>query len=546
MDLDRRAHVHAHAYAHQHDRDRLLLDPPPPASKRSSSPATSLPLGIPSKSSFLSSSSCSSSSSTTTAAATSSSADRLQLAFALNSTSDVHQSSHTSSAPVSHPQPAASAPALASTTAPAIQPSAAQRVISPSQAPVTTSFVSAVSTAASGPTAFSSTVASAAPLPPFPTAPSPSQSDRLQNTESVHSGHYQEQQVCTRNPAPSQVQTQDYNRPPQASSREQVHSNINNSQPPLPPPQPSPQIQTPLSGHTRLHSNTSAVEFRRTNNLDITSSKSSNDLGDSSSSGSGHPLDTRPPPPAAHATTTATQHVYPPSCPPPPRRPSPHLIGSPSIAPSASTPMSHLSQSAGTPRQHSQQPPQHNGASPTPHQQHAVSYAPPAPHHYAPAGHAPPPQYGYPTPGGQSMDQYRSSPGGAPQQQHHQQQHQPTALPGLRAFDQQIQGQAQAHPQHYQPHPQQQPYQQVQHHAQHNPYSPQIHMQQGGPIGSTMAPGHVGYFAIQPQQYMHDPMGMRYGIPPGMYDPRMQLSGGRHKKVCTLIHLWSFFFPSFS
>lgn len=30
-----------------------------------------------------------------------------------------------------------------------------------------------------------------------------------------------------------------------------------------------------------------------------------------------------------------------------------------------------------------------------------------------------------------------------------------------------------------------------------------------------------------------------------MYDPRMQLSGGRHKKVCTLIHLWSFFFSFF-
>lgn len=51
-------------------------------------------------------------------------------------------------------------------------------------------------------------------------------------------------------------------------------------------------------------------------------------------------------------------------------------------------------------------------------------------------------------------------------------------------------------------------------------------------MGSTMAPGpHMGYFSIQPQPYMHDPMGMRYGLPPGLYDPRMQLSGGRHKKV---------------
>lgn len=49
-----------------------------------------------------------------------------------------------------------------------------------------------------------------------------------------------------------------------------------------------------------------------------------------------------------------------------------------------------------------------------------------------------------------------------------------------------------------------------------------------------MAP-HVGYFSIQPQPYIHDPMAnMRYGMPPGMYDPRMQLSGGRHKKVCAL------------
>lgn len=46
-----------------------------------------------------------------------------------------------------------------------------------------------------------------------------------------------------------------------------------------------------------------------------------------------------------------------------------------------------------------------------------------------------------------------------------------------------------------------------------------------------MAPGpHMGYFTINQQPYsMHDPMGMRYGLP-GLYDPRMQLSGGRHKK----------------
>ncbi|KAK7698927.1 hypothetical protein SLS64_012138 [Diaporthe eres] len=41
----------------------------------------------------------------------------------------------------------------------------------------------------------------------------------------------------------------------------------------------------------------------------------------------------------------------------------------------------------------------------------------------------------------------------------------------------------------------------------------------------------MGYFTINQQPYgMHDPMGMRYGLPPGLYDPRMQLSGGRHKK----------------
>lgn len=52
-------------------------------------------------------------------------------------------------------------------------------------------------------------------------------------------------------------------------------------------------------------------------------------------------------------------------------------------------------------------------------------------------------------------------------------------------------------------------------------------------MGSTMAPGpHMGYFTINQQPYgMHDPMGMRYGLPPGLYDPRMHLSGGRHKKV---------------
>lgn len=62
-------------------------------------------------------------------------------------------------------------------------------------------------------------------------------------------------------------------------------------------------------------------------------------------------------------------------------------------------------------------------------------------------------------------------------------------------------------------------------------------------MGSTMAPGpHMGYFSIQPQPYIHDPMGMRYGLPPGLYDPRMQLSGGRHKKVRGALAQYSLLF----
>lgn len=232
---------------------------------------------------------------------------------------------------------------------------------------------------------------------------------------------------------------------------------------------------------------------------------------------------------SSHATSTAL-HAYtlPPPPPPLPSRPTTPSSSSPSLS------MSHPSPSAGHPRQPSSGPSHHAALPPHHHhhhqqqqqQQQPVSYPPPAPHHYAPHGSPAPhqqPHYSYPP---QPVDHYRQSPTGPPPHS--------LALPSMRSFDQQQQQQPgqPPHPQHH-PHPQHSPYQ-VQHHpGQHHPYQPQLHMQPNGPMGSTMAPGpHVGYFSIQPQPYgMHDPMAMRYGLPPGLYDPRMQLSGGRHKKV---------------
>ncbi|PSR75991.1 hypothetical protein BD289DRAFT_447185, partial [Coniella lustricola] len=113
-----------------------------------------------------------------------------------------------------------------------------------------------------------------------------------------------------------------------------------------------------------------------------------------------------------------------------------------------------------------------------------------------------------------------------PPQQHHQPHHH---------HQHQQQQQQQQHPSpysHVQHHPQQQPQQPPPQHHHPGHYQPHMHhMPPGAPMGSTMAPApHMSYFSIQPQPYaLHDPM-LRYNLSQGIYDPRMQLSGGRHKK----------------
>ncbi|KAL2166570.1 hypothetical protein VTG60DRAFT_2493 [Thermothelomyces hinnuleus] len=118
-----------------------------------------------------------------------------------------------------------------------------------------------------------------------------------------------------------------------------------------------------------------------------------------------------------------------------------------------------------------------------------VTYASPPP--YPQAGMSPVSQYMYST---QSIpsDPYRPS---------------PTTLPSMRTLD------------HRQPQTQ----------AQHGiPLGP--HM--AAPTMPAPAPAHMGYYGVHPHLYgLPDPSAMRFAIPPGMaHDPRIALSGGRHKK----------------
>ncbi|KAH8785984.1 hypothetical protein F5883DRAFT_94731 [Diaporthe sp. PMI_573] len=217
---------------------------------------------------------------------------------------------------------------------------------------------------------------------------------------------------------------------------------------------------------------------------------------------------------SSSATSTTTSHA---TVPPPQGTQSPRPPPFQQGLTSWSSPMSHPP--ATGPRQPQQQ------GTPSEHQKHApqtlqpINY-PGAHYHHAPP--PPPPQYGYPPPG-QPVDQYRQSPTGPPPHS--------LALPSMRSFDHQQQGGQPQHTMQQHPQNQQYPHQPQQTHGQHAPAQYAQHPQHH-PMGSTMAPGpHMGYFTINQQQYgIHDPMGMRYGLPPGLYDPRMQLSGGRHKK----------------
>ncbi|KAK4040259.1 hypothetical protein C8A01DRAFT_15835 [Parachaetomium inaequale] len=157
-----------------------------------------------------------------------------------------------------------------------------------------------------------------------------------------------------------------------------------------------------------------------------------------------------------------------------------------------------------TPTVHSaQSDAQHNGIAPGPAPsdmanthpgpgpaRQPVTYAsPPA---YPPAGMSPVSQYMYST---QSIpsDPYRPS---------------PTTLPSMRTLD------------HRQPQPQ----------PQHGiPLG--AHM--AGPTMPAPAPAHMGYYGVHPSHMygLPDPNAMRFALAPGMaHDPRIALSGGRHKK----------------
>ncbi|KAM7189516.1 hypothetical protein V8F33_009994 [Rhypophila sp. PSN 637] len=93
----------------------------------------------------------------------------------------------------------------------------------------------------------------------------------------------------------------------------------------------------------------------------------------------------------------------------------------------------------------------------------------------------------------------------------------PTSLPSMRTLDH-VQSHQQLS-QHHQPHP----------HQHQHPIPLASHM------GASLAPGHaMGYYNVAAHPYgMHaDPTGgMRFAIAPGLPpDPRIALSGGRHKK----------------
>ena len=145
-----------------------------------------------------------------------------------------------------------------------------------------------------------------------------------------------------------------------------------------------------------------------------------------------------------------------------------------------------------TPMSHPQQPP----GPPTPRQTPTMNY--PAPSPYPPAGMPPGAQYAY---GAQvaHVDPYRTN---------------QTALPSMRTFDHVQQQQQQQHPQHQMPLPN--------------------HMT------VSMAPNQMSYYApMHPAYQMHPGQGVvHYALTGLTPDPRIALSGGRHKKVpihCTAI-----------
>ncbi|KAK1780180.1 hypothetical protein QBC45DRAFT_324317 [Copromyces sp. CBS 386.78] len=137
-----------------------------------------------------------------------------------------------------------------------------------------------------------------------------------------------------------------------------------------------------------------------------------------------------------------------------------------------------------TPMSHPQQPP----GPPTPRQTPTMNY--PAPSPYPPAGMPPGAQYAYGAQAVAHVDPYRTN---------------QTALPSMRSFDH-AQQQQQQHPQHQMPLPN--------------------HMT------VSMAPNQMSYYApMHPAYQMHPSQGVvHYALTGLTPDPRIALSGGRHKK----------------
>jgi hypothetical protein len=86
----------------------------------------------------------------------------------------------------------------------------------------------------------------------------------------------------------------------------------------------------------------------------------------------------------------------------------------------------------------------------------------------------------------------------------------PTTLPSMRTLDHR---QPQAQPQHGIP----------------------MSTHLAGPVTPAPAPAHMAYYGVHPHSHMYglpDPNAMRFALAPGLgHDPRIALSGGRHKKV---------------
>jgi hypothetical protein len=123
-----------------------------------------------------------------------------------------------------------------------------------------------------------------------------------------------------------------------------------------------------------------------------------------------------------------------------------------------------------------------------------VTYANPAPYHAS--GMPPVSHYVFPPQPHPAADPYRPA---------------PTSLPSMRTLDPR---QPQAPPQHALP----------------------LGAHMAGPMPPASAPPPpMGYYGVHPHAHVYglpDPNAMRFALPPGLaHDPRIALSGGRHKKV---------------